>query len=79
MRLALDALGGDHGPRETVVGAFRYIKNNSTDTVLLVGDQDLIKKELNKIPAEYNSRLPIIHAPENILISKLNKLLILQI
>lgn len=70
MRLALDSLGGDHGPQETVVGAFNYIKDNSTDTVLLVGDQDLIKEELNKIPAEHHSRLPIIHAPENISMSE---------
>lgn len=70
MRLALDALGGDHGPRETVVGAYNYLKDNSGDTVLLVGDQDLIKEELSKIPAIYHSRLPISHAPENILMSE---------
>lgn len=70
MRLALDALGGDHGTGVTVVGAYNYVKDKPTDTVLLVGDQSLIKEELDKIPAKYHNRLPIIHAPENILMSE---------
>lgn len=66
MRLALDALGGDHGPHITVAGAFHFLKENPEDTVLLVGCREKIKEELEEIPATFHSRLLIVNAPENI-------------
>ncbi len=69
MRFALDALGGDHGPHVTVEGAYHFLKDNPEDTVILVGCRDKIKEELDKVPAEFHSRLPIVHAPENISMS----------
>ncbi len=66
MRIALDALGGDHGPSVTVHGAYLYLQNNPDDSVVLVGARDQIEEELEKIPSSYHSRLPICHAPENI-------------
>jgi glycerol-3-phosphate acyltransferase PlsX len=37
VRIAVDAMGGDHGPREVVPGALAYARANPGDEVLLVG------------------------------------------
>jgi glycerol-3-phosphate acyltransferase PlsX len=37
VRVAVDAMGGDHGPAEVVPGALAYARTNPADTVLLVG------------------------------------------
>ena len=37
MRIAVDAMGGDHGPREVVPGALDYARAHPGDDVLLVG------------------------------------------
>ena len=37
VRLALDAMGGDHGPEEVVPGGIQYARENPGDTVFLVG------------------------------------------
>ena len=70
MRLALDVLGGDHGPLITVEGAYHFLQDHPDDTVILVGCRDKIKEELQKIPADFHPRLPIVHAQENITMSE---------
>ncbi len=52
-RIALDAMGGDRAPRETVAGALA-----SQIDVVLVGDENAIREELDGVD------LPVIHAPE---------------
>ncbi|HYM82543.1 MAG TPA: hypothetical protein VEY67_00120, partial [Candidatus Dormibacteraeota bacterium] len=37
VRIAVDAMGGDHGPTEVVPGALAYAREHPEDTVLLVG------------------------------------------
>ena len=37
VRIAVDAMGGDHGPKEVVPGALDYARANATDEILLVG------------------------------------------
>jgi glycerol-3-phosphate acyltransferase PlsX len=67
MRIALDVMGGDHGPMVTVDGAYQFLKQQKlNDTVVLVGDSSEIKEKLKDIPEEYHSHLEIVHAPENI-------------
>lgn len=57
-RIALDAMGGDHAPTETVAGAldaaFRGVD------VVLVGSEELLEKELSK----HETTLPIVDAPD---------------
>ena len=43
VRLALDAMGGDHGPTEVVPGGLRWAKENPTDHLTLVGDEQIIR------------------------------------
>ncbi len=67
MRIALDVMGGDHGPRATVEGAYLYLKEAPKgDHVILVGDEKVIKERLKHVPEKYHDRLSIVHAPENI-------------
>ena len=67
MRIALDVMGGDLGPRATVEGAYLYLLENSDgDKVYLIGDEVQIKEQLKKIPVNFHERLEIVHAPENI-------------
>ena len=45
MRIAVDAMGGDHAPREIVRGAIDYALS-STDEVILVGDVPRLEREI---------------------------------
>ena len=47
VRVALDAMGGDHGPVETVKGAILAAQSTSAE-MLLVGDQGPVEQELAK-------------------------------
>jgi phosphate acyltransferase len=62
VRVALDAMGGDHAPGEIVLGAVEAAREYGIG-VYLVGKEDLIKAEL----ARYDTQgldLPVIHAAE---------------
>lgn len=58
--VALDAMGGDFGPAETVAGAVMAASKGGV-AVLLVGDPAAIQAELKKHPAA--ARLPLIPVP----------------
>lgn len=60
MRIALDALGGDHAPMETVKGAVEYIKRSpgSDVIVMLFGPEDVLKHELAKYSYD-NTRIEL--------------------
>lgn len=62
MRIAIDAMGGDHAPVETVKGAIEALKEISA-TMVLIGTEDLIKKELSKYDYD-ESRVEIIATTE---------------
>lgn len=66
MRIALDALGGDHAPVETIAGAVLAVQRGflTPAELVLVGDEPLLRQELEKNGA--NSEFEIVHAPENI-------------
>jgi glycerol-3-phosphate acyltransferase PlsX len=51
VRLAVDAMGGDHGPAEVVPGALTFAAAHPEDRVLLVGDSDRIKAHMADRPA----------------------------
>jgi len=57
-RIALDAMGGDHAPLQTVLGAVDAAAAGLD--VVLVGD----RARLDPILAEHDARLPVVHAPE---------------
>jgi len=68
MRIALDAMGGDHAPLETVRGAVEAVANlREINQIYLVGQKESIVAELAKYPgATDDRRLKIVHCDENI-------------
>ena len=47
VRVAMDAMGGDHGPVETVKGALAAARETNAE-IILVGDQGPVEQELAK-------------------------------
>ena len=67
MRIALDAMGGDHAPGETVRGAVLAARRHSADGlhVVLVGQEAVVEQEL-QAATDGAAELPItvVHAPD---------------
>jgi phosphate acyltransferase len=63
MRIAVDAMGGDHAPREIVRGAIDYA-TTSTDEVILVGATALIEHEIADYGRGQPRNVRIVEAPE---------------
>ena len=51
IRLAVDAMGGDHGPAEVVPGALDHARAHPEDRVLLVGDRRACARSPATLPA----------------------------
>jgi len=64
MRVAVDAMGGDFGAKVMVEGAVKASQENQIE-VLLVGEEALIKKELDRIDHS-KAKVTIINAAEAI-------------
>lgn len=64
MKVAVDAMGGDFGPRVTVEGAIKASQEYKIE-VLIVGVEDLIKKEVDKTNHS-RAKVAIINASEAI-------------
>ncbi len=63
MRIALDAMGGDHAPGPIVLGAVKAVRNDPELRVVLVGDTAQIEPHLADA-GELRSRLEIVHASQ---------------
>ncbi len=50
MRIAVDAMGGDHAPAEVVRGAWRAATEYE-HTVVLVGQEEIVRGELDRLPS----------------------------
>jgi phosphate acyltransferase len=60
VRVAVDAMGGDHGPEEVVNGALIFARANPADSVILAGDESTIRGIAGALPANVS----IAHAAE---------------
>ncbi len=65
--IAIDAMGGDHGPEVSVPAARLAVESFSDLHILLFGEESLIKPFLAKTRADCLSRIEIIHTDEQIL------------
>lgn len=63
MRIAVDAMGGDHAPREIVRGALDYAAS-STDEILLVGDVPRLEREIAEHTETRPDNVRLVDAPE---------------
>jgi phosphate acyltransferase len=59
MKIAIDAMGGDHAPKEIVLGALKAIDTYSDVEITLVGDENKINPYLKD-----RNRISIIHTEE---------------
>jgi glycerol-3-phosphate acyltransferase PlsX len=50
VRVAVDAMGGDHGAAEVVPGALDHARSNPDDRVILVGDERTIRTVAGDLP-----------------------------
>ncbi len=60
VRVAVDAVGGDHGAPEVVPGALAYARAHPEDEIILVGDEAVMAPLLHDRPANVRT----VHAPE---------------
>ncbi|NLB18655.1 MAG: phosphate acyltransferase PlsX [Syntrophomonadaceae bacterium] len=63
MRIAVDAMGGDHAPQEVVIGTVQAINSRDDIEAILVGDQDAIETELKKLSWP-TDRISICHTSQ---------------
>jgi glycerol-3-phosphate acyltransferase PlsX len=63
MKLALDAMGGDHGPPPNVAGALQAVAHHPDLTVVLVGDRAAVEPLLADAEPGWAGRVEVHHAP----------------
>jgi phosphate acyltransferase len=63
--IAVDAMGGDNAPAAEVEGAVRAAKAYAVQ-IILVGKQDLVRKELDQYPDARALPIEIVHASERV-------------
>lgn len=62
MKIALDAMGGDHGPAPCIEGAMQAAKELDVE-IILVGDEAVLTRECARLDAT-DVRISIRHAPQ---------------
>jgi glycerol-3-phosphate acyltransferase PlsX len=58
--IAVDAMGGDHGPAEVVPGAIDHARSHPQDRVILVGDEATVRRIAGDLP----SNVSVVHASQ---------------
>jgi len=69
VRIAVDAMGGDHAPDAIIEGVIESVRDNSPDKnfkIVLVGKEKEIQKELRKYKHINQERIEIINARDEI-------------
>lgn len=66
MRIAVDAMGGDHAPREIVRGAVEASREWPELEIVLLGDEAAVGRELSANKAAPSDRLRIVHTTQAI-------------
>lgn len=65
MQVAVDAMGGDYAPRVVVEGAVQAAQEYGIP-VLLIGDREVIQREVDRAGGAHLSLVAIKHAPETV-------------
>ncbi len=66
LTIAVDAMGGDHGPRVTIPAALEMLKKHPNLELIMVGDQSVLRKYLRAKRALDTERLTIQHASQQV-------------
>jgi glycerol-3-phosphate acyltransferase PlsX len=62
--VAIDCMGGDHGPHVTVPAALALLRGQADVAIILVGPRDALEAELARCGARAGPRLRVHHASE---------------
>ena len=65
LTIAVDAMGGDHAPKSEVEGAVQAARNMGVK-VVLVGQEDLVRRELRQHEDYRSLPIEIVHAPDRV-------------
>ena len=71
LTLALDGMGGDHGPTVVVPAALQALTEHKDLTLILVGDQQVLERETRNHGASVGGRLLIRHASQTVAMDEL--------
>ena len=63
MKIIVDCFGGDKSPSANVEGAVLALKEHSDLSLILTGDENIIKTELDRL-GYTGDHIEIVHAPE---------------
>ena len=61
-RIAIDAMGGDNAPHEILKGVVNAVNDDDSLQVVLIGDQEAIKKELKDL--HFDQDVEIVHTDQ---------------
>ncbi|MCB1827048.1 MAG: phosphate acyltransferase PlsX [Coxiellaceae bacterium] len=64
IRISIDAMGGDHGPRVTVPAAMMALRKHPDLHLIMVGQQEVLRPLLNSQGSDLVDRWSIVHASE---------------
>jgi glycerol-3-phosphate acyltransferase PlsX len=64
LTIAIDAMGGDFGPETTIPASVNCLKSNLKLSIILVGDEQVLKGHVADEMPNYPGRLSIHHASE---------------
>ena len=64
VKVAIDCMGGDHGAQVTVPAALNVVREDYDASVILVGLQDAIERELKRHGAAPDARMSVRHASQ---------------
>ncbi len=64
--IAIDAMGGDHGPSVTVPAALSILRQHKDLRLILVGDENVLRQHLAASSASENNYLLVHHASQQV-------------
>jgi glycerol-3-phosphate acyltransferase PlsX len=71
LTVALDAMGGDHGPPVIVPAAFRVLEGQPELHLVLVGDRSILEREIARHSSVHADRLSVVHASQQVRMDEL--------
>lgn len=71
LTLALDGMGGDHGPAVVVPAALQALTEHQDLELILVGDQQVLEREIRGRGAVASGRLQVRHASQTVAMDEL--------
>jgi len=62
--LAIDCMGGDHGPQVTLPATFDFLRKNPSCSAILVGQEAVLRAYVTPVAQELLTRVSVRNATE---------------